>query len=131
VAVFVYDLQAQIGGLAHILLPSPPAGAIDRAGRYATTAVAAIVEESIRMGARRSALRAKVTGGARMFALDVESPRATVGDKNVEAALQSLQRWGIRVAGMDIGGERGRTILADLSTCALTITTARGRPRVV
>lgn len=131
VAVFVYDRQAGVGGLAHILLPAPPAGAIERAGRYATTAVAAIVEESIRLGAQRSALLAKVTGGARMFTFDAESPRATVGDKNVGAVLLALQELGIGVAGADTGGERGRTIVADLSTGTLTITTARGRPRVV
>jgi chemotaxis protein CheD len=131
VAVFVYDPQARVGGLAHVLLPSPPAGASDGAGRYATTAVAAIVEESIRLGARRAVLLAKVTGGARMFTIDAESPRATVGDKNVEAALRALHEMGIDVAGTDVGGGRGRTIVADLSDGTLTITTARGRPRVV
>ena len=56
VAVFVYDPRARIGGLAHILLPGPPRRPTDHIGRYATTAVAAMVEETIRLGAKRSAL---------------------------------------------------------------------------
>ena len=86
VAVFVYDPRARVGGMAHILLPGPPKGPADHAGRYATTAVAAVVAESIRLGAKRAALLAKVTGGSRMFAYDAHKDRPTVGDKNVEAA---------------------------------------------
>lgn len=131
VAVFVYDAGTRVGGMAHILLPGPPAKETDHLGRYATTAVAAIVEESIRLGARREALCAKVTGGSRMFSVDPGMPRTTVGDKNIEAALQALQEARVAVVAHDVGGEHGRTVLADLSDGSLTITTVRGEPKVV
>ncbi len=131
VAVFVYDPGPRVGGLAHILLPGPPAKTTDHTGRYATTAVAAMVEESIRLGARRSALLAKVTGGSRMFSADPGLPRPTVGEKNIEAALRALAEARIAVVASDVGGEHGRTVLADLSDGTLTITTVRGGPRVV
>jgi chemotaxis protein CheD len=131
VAVFVYDPQKQVGGLAHILLPAPPDGRVDQAGRYATTAVATMVEESIRLGARRAALLAKVTGGSRMFSFESGSNRPTVGDKNVEAALGALQEQGVTVVGTDVGGDRGRTVVADLADGSLTIKTIRGSPRVI
>lgn len=135
VAVFVYDPRARIGGMAHILLPAPPEGKADpppeRAGRYATTAVAAMVEESIRRGARREALLAKVTGGSRMFAYDAGSARATVGDKNIEAALAALEALGVRIVARDVGGTDGRTVVADLEDGRLIIRTVRGAPRIV
>ncbi len=131
VAVFVYDPGTRVGGMAHILLPGPPNKSTDRFGRYATTAVAAIVQESIRLGARRSALLAKVTGGSRMFPFDPGVPRPTVGDKNIEAALLALEEARVLVVARDVGGEHGRTVMADLSDGTLTITTVRGGPKVV
>jgi chemotaxis protein CheD len=131
VAVFVYDAGPRVGGMAHILLPGPPGKETGNLGRYATTAVAAIVEESIRLGARREALRAKVAGGSRMFVIDSGAPRPTVGDKNIQAALQALQDARVEVVAHDVGGEQGRTVVADLSDGSLTITTVRGEPRVV
>lgn len=132
VAVFLYDPEARIGGLAHILLPAPPDGETNgRPGRYATTAVTTMVEESIRLGARREALLAKVTGGSRMFSFEAVSPRLTVGDRNVEAVLRALDAAGVRIAVTDVGGQSGRSVVADLSNGALTITTVRGTPRIV
>jgi len=131
VAVFLYDPEARVGGLAHILLPSPPGGTIERAGRYATTAVAAMIEASLGRGARRAALLAKVTGGSRMFSFEADASRPTIGDRNVEAALRALEDQKVAVVATDIGGECGRTIEADLSDGSLTIRTVRGGPRVI
>lgn len=129
VAVFLYDPGPRIGGLAHILLPTPPPGTTDRLGRYAPTAIATMIEESIQLGARREALLAKVTGGSRMFEIDADRPM--IGEKNVTAALASLIAEGINVIATDTGGERGRTVTADLDDGSLTISTIRGEPRSI
>ena len=131
VAVFVYDPRVRVGGMAHILLPGPPRGAADPAGRYATTAVALVVAEPIRLGARRAALLAKVTGGSRMFAYDAHKDRPTVGDKNVEAALGALREAGVAIIATDVGGDHGRTVVADLQDGSLTIITVRRGSKVV
>ena len=131
VAVFLYDPSPRVGGLAHILLPSPPPGATDRLGRYAPTAIATMIEESIRLGARREALLAKVTGGSRMFTFEIDGDRPMIGEKNVAAALTALNAEGIEVIATDTGGERGRTVTADLGDGSLTISTIRGEPRVI
>ena len=131
VAVFLYDPKARVGGLAHILLPSPPKGAGEWGGRYATSAVSVMIEESLRLGARLTALRAKVTGGSRMFTFESEPGRQAIGDRNVEAALGALEGAGVAVVASDIGGGCGRTIEADLGDGSLTIKTVRGAPRVI
>jgi chemotaxis protein CheD len=131
VAVFVYDPRARVGGMAHVLLPGPPKDPVEHAGRYATSAVAAVVAESIRLGAKRTALHAKVTGGSRMFAYDARRDRPTVGDKNVEAVLGALREAGVDIVATDVGGDHGRTVVADLQDGSLTITTVRGGSKVV
>jgi chemotaxis protein CheD len=131
VAVFVYDPGNRVGGMAHILLPGPPRNATDHVGRYATTAVSAMVTESVRLGAKPSALLAKVTGGSRMFAYDAGKDRPTVGDKNVEAALRALREAGVTIIATDVGGDHGRTVVADLQDGSLTIMTVRGGSKVV
>jgi chemotaxis protein CheD len=131
VAVFVYDPAKRVGGMAHVLLPAPPKNATPHGGRYATTAVAAMVDESVRMGAKRSALLAKVTGGSRMFSYDAGKDRPTVGDKNVEAVLRALQEAGVEIVATDVGGDCGRTVVADLQDGSLTIITLRGGSKIV
>lgn len=131
VAVFLYDPRARVGGLAHILLPSPPAGADEPGARYAAGAVTAMIAESLRLGARRAGLLAKVTGGSRMFSFENDPGRPTIGDRNVEAALLALAHEGIEVVASDVGGGCGRTIEADLEGGTLTIRTVRGTPRVI
>jgi chemotaxis protein CheD len=131
VAVFVYDPEHRVGGMAHILLPAPPRDGADHVGRYASTAVAAMVAESIRLGAKPSGLLAKVTGGSRMFGYDAGNGRRTVGDKNVEAALRALREAGVEIIATDVGGDHGRTVVADLQDGSLTIRTVRGGSKVV
>lgn len=131
VAVFVYDPGTRIGGLAHILLPTAPPKIVDRPGRYAPTAVTTLLDETLRLGARRSALLAKVTGGSRMFNLDGDTARPAIGQRNIEAALQALELARIAIVATDVGGDYGRTVEADLADGGLTIKTVRGAPRLI
>lgn len=130
VALFIHDPTAGIGGLAHVLLPGPPpAGA--EPGRYAGSAVPFMLEEAIRLGARKARLKARLAGGARMFNFDAGSDRGTVGDRNVAAILHALGTAGIDVAGIDVGGRRGRTVIADLAEGTLTIRMLGGVTRTI
>lgn len=131
VAVFLYDPKVRVGGLAHILLPEVPNDAAETSGRYAPTAVKTMIDESIRLGARHEALYAKVAGGSRMFSVDTDPSRRAIGEKNVDAVLQALRRERIEVVAHDLGGDRGRTVTADLEDGSLTITTVRGTPKVL
>lgn len=130
VALFVHDGESGVGGLAHILLPGPAPGATDP-GRYAGTAVSSLVAEAIRLGARKNRLKARLAGGARMFTYDADSERETVGDRNVAAILHALGVAGVGVAGIDVGGRRGRTVTADLADGTLTIRMLGGVTRTI
>ena len=115
----------KIGGLAHILLPAPhgripPSGG----GAFASLAIPALVQELCALGCHRRELRAKVTGGSHMFSFGA-TERETLGERNIRAALQALSKESIDVAGMDVGGSWGRTVVADLATGAVRISSLR------
>jgi len=131
VAVFIHRSGARgggaggNGGLAHILLPEPPRDAPPSGGgAFAALAIPAMVEALRGLGCRRRELRAKVTGGAHMFSFGA-SERETLGERNIRAALQALSKESIVVAGMDIGGSYGRTLVADLTSGAVRITSLK------
>ena len=123
VAVALHDPTTRIGGLAHVLLPSQAMGRIaGQPGRYAQTAVPALIERMIARGARTPSIVARLVGGASMFVS--LSPPGTIqmGDRNVVAAREALHRHGIRLIGEAVGGDFGRTAAFDLETGRIMIT---------
>jgi len=132
-AIFIYEKERRIAALAHVLLPSPlPDAPRGPAGKYADTAIAAILEQILQMGGRRTGLIAKVAGGAHMFGSGANAAeRETLGERNLRAALQGLKREGLELAGMDIGGSYGRTIVADAATGKILITSLKRAPKEI
>jgi len=132
-AIFVYETDKRIAGLAHVLLPSPlPDAPRGPAGKYADTAIAAMVGQILQEGGRRGSLVAKVAGGAHMFGGAANVPeKETLGERNLRAALQGLKREGLELAGMDIGGSYGRTIVADAATGKILITSLKRAPKEI
>ena len=63
------------------------------------------------LGACRTEVQVKVFGGADVLPLGLNSRhRPTVGAQNCKAALEVLSTEGFRIAGSDLGGDRGRRI---------------------
>jgi len=101
-------------GLAHVVLPDSSAHRGDPSGpppgKFADTAVPALVDALIASGARRSRLGAVLVGGAAMFALRPDRTGQDVGRRNVEAVRRALQERAIPVLAADTGGSTGRTL---------------------
>lgn len=111
VAIILDDPILQIGGLAHALLPEPPDQAsVPLPGRFATTAVPYLVERIVAGGGDPGRLRARVVGGASMFAALLAPNSVPLGTRNAEAARASLKSMGIPVIGEDVGGQYGRSV---------------------
>src|SRR5687767_3338044 len=65
IAIALYDARTSIGGLAHILVPSPSlARDTSNPAKFPTTAVPLLVAEMRRRGASAD-ITAKIAGGAR------------------------------------------------------------------
>lgn len=113
VGTVLYDPVTRIGGLSHIMLPTSSLcaiGLIDDRMKYADTAIPDLVLELERIGAERSALKAKIIGGANMFRSVGAVYADTIGDRNIEAVRGELTRLGIPVIAEDVGSNHGRTV---------------------
>jgi chemotaxis protein CheD len=115
VGVTLYHPSSKIGGLAHVMLPSSRLHSSDTpAGKYADTGITALVQEMEKAGCRRKDLVAKIVGGANMFS-DISQAALPIGLRNVSAVRQKLAEMGIPIAGEEVGGTRGRTMIFNLN----------------
>jgi chemotaxis protein CheD len=129
VAVVLYDEASRVGGLAHVLLPDPSYSRdSDRRGRYASTAIPALLEEVVVAGAARTRVTARLVGGACMFQELLPADQPHLGARNVDAARVALTRDGISIVAEDVGGDFGRSIHFDLADGRLRVSSqARGQ----
>lgn len=128
VAIVLHDPSTRLGGLAHVLLPSQALGRVTgQPGRYAQSAVPALLERLVARGARTPAIVARLVGGASMFVSLTPPGTIQMGDRNVVAAREALHRHGIRLVGEAVGADFGRTAEFDLDTGRISVSTyARG-----
>jgi chemotaxis protein CheD len=120
VGVVLHDGRRGVGGMAHVVLPQRT-GTDEAVGKYADTAIPALLERLCREGSRPQDVRAFVAGGASMFPRASDRVIATIGEKNVEAARRILTDLAIPIAFEDTGGEQGRTVLFDNATATIEV----------
>lgn len=109
VSVCLWDEQALVAGINHFLLPVNPART-PADPRYGNTAMTRLVAALIERGAAVPNLVAKVFGGASVIP-SFSGARKAIGDQNVIAAHEALEKAGIRIAGEQTGGQRGRKLV--------------------
>ncbi|AEH37176.1 chemotaxis protein CheD [Halopiger xanaduensis] len=109
-AIALYDPDAEIGGLAHAMLPDGDSAANSdrKPGKYADTAIRALLRRMVERGADYTAVEAKIAGGSDMFEFD--SFGDGVGQRNIAAAKEELEKLGVPLIAEDVGGDRGRTV---------------------
>lgn len=124
VAVALFDGDAAVGALAHVMLPNGDENdSVDlKPGKFADTAIRALLRRMVEEGADYTSVEAKIAGGSDMF--EFESFGDGVGKRNVQAAKVELEKLGVPIVAEDVGGERGRTVVFDTATGNLTIRTA-------
>ncbi|ARS88867.1 chemotaxis protein CheD [Natrarchaeobaculum aegyptiacum] len=123
-AIALYDPDEEIGGLAHAMLPSGDAveNGDAKPGKYADTAIRALLRRMVERGATYTAVEAKLAGGSDMF--EFESFGDGVGRRNVAAARAELEKLGVPIVAEDVGGEHGRTVTFTPGTGELLVKTA-------
>ncbi len=130
VVITMFDAAAGVGALAHVLLPEETDGtATGHPARFASTAVPLLVSALKARGADGPYV-AKLAGGAALFA-DVLTTQGRIGERNIAAARAALARAGIPIAGEDVGGTSGRSIVFDVDTGKVAVRLAGGDTRVI
>jgi chemotaxis protein CheD len=122
IAIVLHDPAACVGGLAHVLLPSPALSRQDgNPAKSPHTAVPRLLELMAGRGASPRRVTARLVGGASMFA--ALSPPGTIqmGERNVVASRQVLHAHGIPLVGESVGGDFGRTVRLDVSGGTLEV----------
>lgn len=111
VAIALYDPEAAVGGLAHIMLPSETMSK-DRCNRakFPSSAVPLLLERMRGLGARDERIRARIVGGASMFTSLLPAGGLQMGERNLLATRTALARAQIPIIAEEVGGEHGRSV---------------------
>lgn len=111
VAILLHDATARIGGLAHVLLPSPALTRnTDNAAKFPQLAIPRLLAIMAERGANSKRTVARIAGGASMFANLAPQGTIQMGERNIIATRQVLNLNGIPLVGEAVGGDYGRTV---------------------
>jgi chemotaxis protein CheD len=111
VAILLHDAEARIGGLAHVLLPSPALTRMDgNPAKFPQSAVARLLQLMTADGARRERITGRLAGGASMFTSLAPPGTIQMGERNLVAARKALSSHGVPLIGEAVGGDFGRTV---------------------
>jgi chemotaxis protein CheD len=111
VAILLHDPVARVGGMAHVLLPSPALSRQDgNLAKFPQTAIPRLVELMGEHGGSVRRMTARLVGGASMFASLAAPGTIQMGERNVVASRQALYQQGIALTGEATGGDYGRTV---------------------
>jgi chemotaxis protein CheD len=116
VAIALYDATARVGGLAHVLLPNETMSR-DRSNpaKFPATALPMLLAEMVKLGARADRIKAKIAGGASMFAsLMPTAGGINIGERNVIAVREVLANLKVPIVGEDTGSDYGRSVFLHL-----------------
>jgi chemotaxis protein CheD len=117
IGLALLDRRATVAGLAHVVLPATE-GRPGAPGKFADTAVPALLEAVLGLGARRMRLEAVLVGGASMFSFGGNG--LEVGQRNDAAVRAELAKLRIPVLAAETGGSKGRTVRVDVGTGLVT-----------
>lgn len=121
VGVCVIDKTAQIAGMVHIMLPYNNNGDKKNVFKYADTGISEMIRQMEQKGCLKNRMVAKIAGGAKMFEINGNSAIGNIGERNVAAVKETLQRLRVRLHAEDVGANYGRTIIFDSTTGELTV----------
>ncbi|HSX92101.1 MAG TPA: chemoreceptor glutamine deamidase CheD [Hydrogenophaga sp.] len=96
IAACIWDPKVRVGGMNHFMLPE---GGSDSGGRYGSYAMELLINEMMKLGARRESMQAKVFGGGAVMS---SFTTMNVGERNTKFVLDYLQTERIAVVSKDV-----------------------------
>ncbi|MEY3880268.1 MAG: chemoreceptor glutamine deamidase CheD [Methylococcaceae bacterium] len=102
VAACIRDKQTGIGGMNHFMLPEGASGTGawgTSSARYGAYAMEMLINNVLKLGARRNQLEAKLFGGG---AVIKHLKSSNIGEKNAKFSLEYLETEGIPVVSSDL-----------------------------
>ena len=126
IGICLWDPIVRVAAMAHVVLPTAPAGRVRTPSKFGDTAVPAMLGALDRAGAQKLRLQCKIVGGAAVLAIGGGGSLPNIGQRNAEAVKAALARSNIRVQAEETGGNQGRTVRLDAATGRVLVRTVRG-----
>jgi chemotaxis protein CheD len=108
-------------GLAHCLLPESPGSPCQIGARYVDQAVTSLLTLMKISSDDLSEIEVHVAGGGNMVETLSKRPEYNVAAENIEAVSKHLQRLGMAIRSMDVGGELARQMCIDCLTVIVEV----------
>ncbi|WP_265259487.1 chemoreceptor glutamine deamidase CheD [Verminephrobacter aporrectodeae] len=97
IAACLWDSRAHVGGMNHFMLPDGDLA--DASGRYGSYAMELLINEMLKLGARRETMQAKIFGGAQVMH---KFTTMNVGERNTQFVLNYLHTERIPIVSEDV-----------------------------
>ena len=97
IAACLWDSRVGVDGMNHFMLPEGDSS--DMSGRYGSYAMELLINEMMKLGARREFLQAKIFGGGRVIS---SFTNLNVGERNTEFVRDYLRTERIPVVSEDV-----------------------------
>jgi chemotaxis protein CheD len=112
IALCAYDPVSRTAGMAHMVLPRSRGDSEELISRvkYIETGVPWLLQKMSKLGAQKSNLILKMTGGARMLNIPGNNSILDIGQKNIAQIKETLAKEGLKVCAEDLGGGLGRSV---------------------
>lgn len=110
IGLVIVDRLATVAAMAHVMLPEAPEPEPAQPGKFADTAVPALLAMLEAHGGRSAAVEAAMIGGAAMFSFGGDGAGQDIGARNASAVQAALEARRIPVRASATGGSKGRTV---------------------
>jgi len=115
--VAVYDPQAKLGGILHVMMPVSsinPDKAKANPYMFVDTGLPAFFKKIYAMGGEKKRLQVKVAGGANVQ--NNGTDRFAIGKRNYIMLKKIFWKNGVMIDAEDVGGTKARTMYMDIDT---------------
>jgi len=121
IGVTLFDPVKQVGGMLHLMLPSPKPGGSDadlKPAMFATTGIPLLFKMAYELGARKENLIVCAAGGAEILA---DNGHFKVGSRNRTMLRKIFWKNNILLSADDTGGTISRTMSLSVADGAISI----------
>ena len=110
VGVAIYDSDANVGGLIHLLLPEPILKETSyMPEKYASNGLPVFIKALCEAGASQQRMQACIAGGSLICPLSQQDINLDIGGRTADVAVKILNNEGIKIEKSETGGFFGRS----------------------
>jgi len=114
VSACVRDPRTGVGGMNHFMLPGESRDQSSQAKsnsvlatRYGIAAMESMINDILKLGARKDQLELKLFGGGKVLAMEINR----IGDRNIEFVREFVKTEGLDAVSEDLGGTYPRKVI--------------------